>query len=418
MKFRFYSLLFIVIVFNSCKDQKSQTTRIDAEVKPYPHTINIKEGLENPIELKLSDIADSVKYVILSKEKEVVINMVFYIALSDSNIIAHVSQSPFLRFDLNGKFINTIGKIGRGPGEYQSGSSFTIGLNSNLLYIKRNFQYDFAYYNLSGNYIGKLPFKFYTSVQAFEGLSDSRFAIFPAYDRQEIKNNASIRQNMILFGLFDRNGNKLIGINHPAKNIPSDFEPSKFIMAPPVNTNTYFNDEIVTMNYENSIYKINSDTVYTGFKIEWGDLPIPKTFEDKYYIQSVSGKVFARITGKFIETSKNTYFVLNDGKNRYIIEYNKYSGKTRSMLMKDQRKNGFINDLDGGQIFFPFWTNRKGDIWIDFIDAYDMKLAYTDDLLKNSKAINSENKTKLTNFIKDLKIDDNPVLRLVYLKKK
>ena len=89
---------------------------------------------------------------------------------------------------------------------------------------------------------------------------------------------------MILLGLFSQDGSRLSVINHPAKNIPSDFIPTKYIPGPPVGRNTYFNNEVVSTCYENTVFKINLDSIYTGFLIDWGNLPIPKTFEEKYYL--------------------------------------------------------------------------------------------------------------------------------------
>ena len=78
---------------------------------------------------------------------------------------------------------------------------------------------------------------------------------------------------------------------------------------------------------------------------------------------------------------------------------------------------GLINDLDGGADYFPYWTNRAGNIWIVNEDAYNFKEKQSDEYLSKSVAINPANKEKLRNFLTDLKIDDNPVLKIVYLKK-
>ena len=42
-------------------------------------------------------------------------------------------------------------------------------------------------------------------------------------------------------------------------------------------------------------------------------------------------------------------------------------------MLPGQGKAGFINDIDGGQPFFPLWTNRKGDVWIDFDQAINFR---------------------------------------------
>ena len=84
--------------------------------------------------------------------------------------------------------------------------------------------------------------------------------------------------------------------------------------------------------------------------------------------------------------------------------------------MNNKYKAGFINDLDGGQQFFPIWTNREGDIWIDFVEAIDMKSRPAVDFSGVNATFDPIKKQKLLNFVGGLQPDDNPVLRIVYLK--
>src|SRR5512136_1385425 len=93
-------LLLCCFVISACNNKKTIIIENDEITPPYPFTINIYEGLKNQTEIKLSDIADSIKYIILSREKKVAVNFVFYVSLTDSSIIAEVSQCPFLRFNL------------------------------------------------------------------------------------------------------------------------------------------------------------------------------------------------------------------------------------------------------------------------------------------------------------------------------
>ena len=380
----------------------------------YPYTIDVNEGLKNQSDLKLSDIADSIKYVILSKDKTVVINFIFFIALTDNNIIASLSQTPFMRFDLNGNFLDTIGLFGRGPTEYMPGSKFAIDPVSKEIIVYRNFLHDFVRFDSNGKFIYKHPLKISNSIESFECLSPSVFALFPVYDGRELTND-NVRNDMILLGLFNKDGSRLSVINHPAKNIPSDFVPTKYVYGSPVNRNTYFNNEVVTPCYEDAVYKINTDSIYVGFRIDWGNLPVPKTFEEKYYIQS--GKTsFAQTRGRFFETTTHAFFTLNYEETNYLMEYSKLSGHSRSMTLSDSR-DGFINDLDGGPGFIPFWTNIKGDIWIDFIEAIDLKSLFKNDLIKESGTNKPKNKRNFLDLVKNVQPDDNPILRLVYLKK-
>lgn len=404
-----------LLILCSCHNRKTLSSEISQNLSSYPYTIDINEGLKNQTELKLSDIADSIKYIILSKEKAVAINFIFYIAITDSNIIASVSQSPFMRFDLNGKFLDFIGQFGRGPTEYLPGSKFAIDPVSKEIIVYRNFLHDYVSFDPDGKFIGKHPLKISNNIESFVCLSPSIFAFFQVYDGRELFSE-NVRKNMILLGLFSQNGTRLSVIDHPAKNIPSDFIPTRYIPGSPVDRNTYFNNEVVTPCYENTVYKINSDSIYTGFQIDWGNLPVPKTFEEKYYIQS-GNNLFAQISGRFFETTTNAFFTLNNKGTNYVYEYSKVSNQSRSMPSQDGNKSGFINDIDGGPGFFPFWTNRKGDVWIDFIEAIDLKTQYTNDLNKESGTFIPANREKFLDLVRSIQPDDNPILRLVYLKK-
>ena len=411
-------ILFLCFLLSlSCRNEKNITSEASELIPPYPLTIYVNEGLKNRVTLRLSEVADSIRYVILSEERDVAVNFVFEAALTDSAILTSVSQCPFLVFDLNGKFLDTIGRFGRGPHEYMPGSKFSVDPVSGDIIVYRNFLHDFISFDFNGGFIDNDIPELSGSIESFVCLPGSRMALFPAYDGREVLDD-NIRKSMILMGLSDQNGNKLSEISHPAQNIPDDFVASRFIAGAPVNRNTYFKNEIVTPCYENSVYKAGSDSIYTGFKINWDNLRVPETFEEKYYPGSRSaGSPFAEIRSKFIETSEHAFFILKYDGTNYLMNYDKLNGLACSMSFAEDDKAGFINDLDGGQRFFPLWTNREGDIWIDFVQAIDLKTQYTDDFLKDNDAVNPGSREKLIDFITDLQADDNPVLRIVYLKK-
>ena len=83
----------------------------------------------------------------------------------------------------------------------------------------------------------------------------------------------------------------------------------------------------------------------------------------------------------------------------FIFEYDKITGLSRSMIT-DEDHYGLINDLDGGADYFPYWTNRKGDIWIVDDDAFDFKKKHNEEFLSKSVAIHPEMKEKLRTFCK------------------
>lgn len=398
----------LMIHLTSCRNQSSdEDAKIEA-IKPYPHIIDVSEGLKNSSQIKLSDIADSIKYIVLSKERAVTLGSFPFMQMTDSNYYVQF-RGLIYRFDLSGKFLNTIGKIGRGPEEYLSGSPFTINPSSEVIYVKRNYIHDYISYNPLGEFIGNVSLKKSNTIFEFNCLSDSVFMYTFQYSFMKDKS----LEDVILCGLYNKNGTKIQVIEHPAKNVPSDVNMSR--IGTPLPFFTFYNYDIV-LNYVDTVYKITKDSIFPGFILSWGTIPHRQTFEELYYIQSEPIKKVEK-TGNFFEISDRAYLRLKDIDNSYLFEYNKNTGITRSMVVKGKDDFGFINDIDGGVNYYPKWTNKSGDIWIDYDDAFNFKKVHNENNLSNSNSISPEFKENLKAFLNDLQIDANPVLKIVYLKK-
>jgi len=406
--------LFILLV--SCSNKKNPEDDSIAIEKPYPHIIDIKEGFANPAEIKLSSIADSIKYIVLSKEKDVIINAFPFLQMNESDIYINF-RGLIYRFALSGKFLNTIGKMGRGPEEYMPGSPFAISSPSNTIYVKRNYMDDYTSYKSSGEFIGKIPLKKSDNVWEFRCLSDSIFV----YTFNYIFMREKSLDDIILCGLFNRKGDKIQVIEHPAKKTPLNVDNSRLGIPPP--GFTFYNNEVV-LSYIDTVYKISANSISAGFIFNWGDIPHRQSFEELYYIQTEPSKKVTK-WGQFLETHGKAYFILDDPNEHYLFEYDKITGTTKSMLsgleqnlsVDNDLETGFINDLDGGVTYYPKWTNNSGDIWIDWDDAFNFKKVHNKDFLSKSNAAYPDRKRDLTEFLNSLNEDDNPVLKIVYLKK-
>jgi hypothetical protein len=138
-------------------------------------------------------------------------------------------------------------------------------------------------------------------------------------------------------------------------------------------------------------------------------MPRPKTFGEKYYINSRPINSIANPT-KLFETSSKVFILINDHINYHLIEFDKSNLNSKSMILSDKDNLGFINDIDGGSNFYPEWTNRKGNIWIKAIEAIDFIKIHNS---LQQKVFGEELKHCLT----QLQMDDNTVLEIVYLKK-
>jgi len=416
MRVKAFIILSLMVLLVSCNNKKYPKNETIVFEKPYPHIIDIKEGYGNPTEIKLSSIADSIKYIVLSKEKDVIIDAFPDLQMTDSDIYINF-RGLIYRFAMSGKFLNTIGKNGRGPEEYMSGSQFAISSSNNNVYVKRNYMDDYISYKSSGEFIGKIALKKSDNIWEFRCLSDSIFMYTFYYIFMRDKS----LEDIILCGLFDMKGDKIQVIEHPAKKTPSDIDNSRLGIPPP--GFTYFNNEVV-LSYIDTVYKINSDSITTGFILKWSDIPHRQTFEELFYRQSEPLKKVTK-SGQFLESYGKAYFILKDFNDYYLFEYDKITGITKSMLSGVADKFsyvndievGFVNDIDGGVNYYPKCTNNSGDIWIDWDDSFDFKKVHNKDFLSKSNAVYPDRKEELREFLNSLKEDDNPVLKVVYLKK-
>jgi len=402
-KITHYLLLFLFLI--SCKNTKEIVDLVTPLTKPYPHIINIGEGFKNHAEIKLSTIADSIKYIVLSKEKEVVIRNFPFLQMTQDAFYVNPG-GLIMKFNLEGKLIHIISKLGRGPQEYPLGSPYTISPSSNTLFVKRNYLRDYLTFNKDGEFNGGVTLLNSATTWEFLSMNDSLFL----YTFYYLGGKSS--KEMILCGLYDRKGNKIKSIRHPANDIPAGINLTQLGIGPP--GMTFYNNDVV-LDYFDTIYKINHNSIIPGFILDWDNIPHRQTFEEKYLIQTISTNKVKQY-GRFYETTRKAYFGLDDMKKYYLFEYDKTTGVTLSMLADGEDAFGFINDIDGGVNFYPKWTNREGNIWIDYVDAFNFKKLHNDNLSK-SISLYPDNKEDLRQFLNKLDIDDNPVLKVVYLKK-
>jgi hypothetical protein len=398
-----------ILLLISCLNQKSNDK--NKQVKPYPHIINMSEGFQNRSELKLSDIADSIRYIVLSKNKDVLIGSVRSVQLTDNNIYL-ISDNQVMRFDFFGNFINSFGSIGRGPQEYLPGSIYTTTPKDEKLLILRSAMFSYLLFKPNGSYIETREFSVPRTLYNLTCISDSvllcTFYYLGNIMKDYIENSIDLSA-----GLFDLHGNQIKVIEHPLKNISISSTKTRDIMSMAPSF-TYFDNRVVLAPEGDTIYEIDNNSITKGFIIEWGQIPHKQSIEEFYFRQTeTSNKVTNYMP--LLETSTKAFFRGKRTNEFYIFEYDKISGISRSMTV-NQNNMGFINDLDGGDYFYPYWTNRAGNIWITYEDAFSFKEKHSDEFLSKSVSHYPEMKERLKSFLDSLKQDDNPILRIVYLK--
>lgn len=122
-------------------------------------SMNKKEGLPvlSPFAfstIDLTDVIDTVMYVQL--DDSILLSGIGNLNLTDSFIIGTTKNDGILRFDLNGRFLNTIGNVGQAPEEYQNGNyNMAVDATNGIVYV---FMYPdvLLSYSLTGEFLQRV----------------------------------------------------------------------------------------------------------------------------------------------------------------------------------------------------------------------------------------------------------------------
>ena len=140
--------ILIIIIFAGCVSESKQAE----EIIP----IDIYAGLDNPREMKLSEIADDVELIKLESTNESYLQFFEDIHISEEYIITKDSYSgkgKVLIFNRQGEFLHSIGNIGKGPGEYISCTKYAVNLDKAQIVIADEVSKKLIAYSFDGKFI-------------------------------------------------------------------------------------------------------------------------------------------------------------------------------------------------------------------------------------------------------------------------
>jgi len=152
---KFFSIALFVLLVSSCQ-QESATTPTDNADKTLEVDLDRART-----DFKLSEIVDTTYFVPLETHEDCLIGSIGKIIFHDSLIV--VLDSPVkgpgsvYLFNQRGKFVRTVGSIGRGPGEYGLGTD--MELVDGRIQVLDNSRRIFTY-GLDGTFIGRKRFGF------------------------------------------------------------------------------------------------------------------------------------------------------------------------------------------------------------------------------------------------------------------
>lgn len=432
-----FLLLIGVFVLLGCSSNKKQEPISKSGVP----VINLSEDVSTVPSLLLSEAAEKLEIVPLEMTDESVLSDITEMQVTDHNIwIDHGREFYIYRFSRTGKFLNKIGSIGQGPGEYTTYSTFLVDEDKKEVYIIANTNGVLAY-DFEGNFKRKI-----VDIQMILQLFSS------PYD-QYILNNQKFfaTQNFGLYRPIDKDS------LWSFVSLGDDFQKKKFFKNPAyvgkeeqIIANRANMDRMVNywMEYLTSMDTYNAqltlkypdtDTIYCYDDATNQLLPQYAIFTDEEkgdyeatHLWFKDRKAFDYFSIKsYYPTKDFIYLVGSKGKEVYTYCYNKKDGSVRlqkrqsTITERDvpwfsfplrQMKRDFVldNDLGGGD--FTVDSRSSGKYWIDILEPGGDENWIDIDQIKSSTVIDESKKKELIRVLESATEDSNPILMIATLK--
>ena len=432
------SLLLIgVFVLLGCSSNKKQEPISKSGVP----VINLSEDVSTVPSLLLSEAAEKLEIVSLEMTDESVLSDITEMQVTDHNIwIDHGREFYIYRFSRTGKFLNKIGSIGQGPGEYTTYSTFLVDEDKKEVYIIANTNGVLAY-DFEGNFKRKIV-DIQTILQLFSSVYD-----------QYILNNQKFfaTQNFALYRPIDKDSLwsfVSLGDDFQKKKYfknPAHVGKEELIIANRANMDrmvNYWREYLTSMDTYNGQLTLkypDTDTIYCYDDATNQLLPQYAIFTDEekgdyeathlWFKDRKSFDYFSIFS--YYPTKDFVYLIGSKGEEVYTYCYNKKDGSVRlqkrqsAITERDvpwfsfplrQMKRDFVldNDLGGGD--FTVDSRSSGKYWIDILEPSSDENWIDIDQIKSSTVIDESKKKELIQVLESATEDSNPILMIATLK--
>ena len=432
-----YILLLLVITLLGCSSNKKQemTSKLKIPV------INLSKNVSSVPSLLLSEVAEKLEIVPLEMTDESVLSDITEMQVTDHNIwIDHGREFYIYRFSRTGKFLNKIGSIGQGPGEYTTYSTFLVDEDKKEVYIIANTNGVLAY-DFEGNFKRKIV-DIQTILQLFSSVYD-----------QYILNNQKFfaTQNFALYRPIDKDSLwsfVSLGDDFQKKKYfknPAHVGKEELIIANRANMDrmvNYWREYLTSMDTYNGQLTLkypDTDTIYCYDDATNQLLPQYAIFTDEekgdyeathlWFKDRKSFDYFSIFS--YYPTKDFVYLIGSKGEEVYTYCYNKKDGSVRlqkrqsAITERDvpwfsfplrQMKRDFVldNDLGGGD--FTVDSRSSGKYWIDILEPGGDENWIDIDQIKSSTVIDESKKKELIQVLESATEDSNPILMIATLK--
>ncbi|TKG94925.1 6-bladed beta-propeller [Puteibacter caeruleilacunae] len=382
------AIVFMIIVTGCTKEDKQFVVKLED-----PENLPTRECV-------LSDLCTDIEYITLDSSQ--LIGRIRQIDFSRRNILI-CNAMGYSLFNNEGKYLNRIGRIGRGPGEYTKYiKDATISPDGKSIFIL-NLMREILVYDEHGDFLRKHKLPEGMLVHNITTMNDHQLLL---------SCGSTADQEKYYWVIVDYNGNVLrtkksfVRLCYK-KDAPAGPLPTHILFGGGRTINYY--DQ-----YTDTIFEIGEDSHRVRFIIDRGDIGLtPKLYEQGIISKGLERYMWPR---GIWETNNYVLFYTSCKTKSYRILLEKSTNKLYRVGDGDYGWGAFQNDFDGGLDFFPRETPMNS-IRVRTIDAYELKAHVASEAFKNSTPKYPEKKKALEKLANGLSENDNPVLMLVRLKK-
>lgn len=402
MKYRIIAC--IIVLFSACID-KSKEKGIDSE-KVYVIPLNEANDHVDNIPIKLSEHFSSFEYLKLETSPNCLLgNGKRTVEFRITPRYIYSGGKKFLRKD--GRFVHNMGKIGKGPGEYIDFSSIDIDTVT-YQYFVLSYANNLMIYSDSNRFIKSIEIKDQL-LNNIKYLGNNRLALI---------RDMSVVENPYL-------GMKIIDLSNGIEKFKLGNETFSRIqksMSTSLNSSLGIG-RICTWEYGNKDYYFDPlcDTIYSMSRnglspvafIDRGKYrPSYETMADDKAFEASRAKYFEISSIQQIDSSLFIYYITGFRKNikAFYAIYNQKNGEIKTHQLPDPL---FDNDIN----ILPVYSLNKiegEDRYYFYIDAFEIINSILPKLSKMDHNMMSEENKKLYHAIKNVNINDNPILCIIH----
>lgn len=351
--------------------------------------IHVADAIENPVELKVSDIGSKITYAPLETTDSSLVPELWALVPTDNHIIvvcyssSGMEDKNALAFDLSGRFISGVGHVGEDPEAYSS--PFPVVASADNLFFQKGWGKNVSQveYSITGNYLGRFFPKMPVSPQSSRFVDSTLVTVVPNFYLGELyptifsgkitgeadttvirtaPEDAFIRQPYIeasmntYQGVMANSAVTFREVDEQAGEKRHDYSLDRVC-----NTLAKTDGRLhFYMPLTDTVYTVTENSIEPLYVMDCGkDALKPSHFNHQEFPADV---VFVT---EICETPSQLIFGASRGwlgledHQPYVGYYDKTTGNTYAT----QAKKGFVDDLTGFMPFYPVLSNNRGDLF-------------------------------------------------------